>query len=177
MRAAFALGVLAWAAAAQDRPETVIRTTTRLVEIRVMAENSKGEPVTDLRKEELQLLDNRHPRAIEFLAFEGGIAPANTPAAAGASAAARDDYAVILLDWMNPGMADRLRARDSVNKLLGSFRPRQQVALYLLAKQSRLLHDFTSNPSELLETLANTEEEPEDPFSPKNRRVSLIVRF
>src|ERR1035438_5254133 len=63
MRIAVALGLLL-AAGAQDRPETVIRTTTRLVQVRVVAEDSKGNPVTNLRKEEFQLQDNRKPQPI-----------------------------------------------------------------------------------------------------------------
>jgi hypothetical protein len=66
MRSAWT-GLLAIAAlalrASQGRPDTVIRTTSRLVEVRVMAD-SKGNPVTDLRKKELQLQDNRKPQAI-----------------------------------------------------------------------------------------------------------------
>jgi VWFA-related protein len=91
---------------------------------------------------------------------------ADRKASSAPSAETRDDYTVILLDWLNPSHADRLWVRDSVNKLLKNFRPRQQVALYVVAHESRLLHDFTSEPAELLQTLADTEEEPEDPFDP-----------
>jgi hypothetical protein len=37
-----------------------------------MAENSKGDPATDLRKDEVRLVDNRKPRPIDILAYEGG---------------------------------------------------------------------------------------------------------
>ena len=55
-----------------NSPETVIRTTARLVQVLVMAEDSKGNPVTDLQKKELQLQDNRKSEAITFFSFEGG---------------------------------------------------------------------------------------------------------
>lgn len=151
-------------AGAQERPRTVIRTTTRLVQIRVMAMDRHGVAVTSLRKDDLQLLDNRKPQPIDFLTFEGGAAG---PAATAPSADVRDDYAVILLDWLNPSRGDRLRVRDEVYKLLKTFRPRQQVALYLLSHTNPgLLHDFTDEPDELFDTLDNVEEEPEDPFDP-----------
>jgi VWFA-related protein len=151
-------------------PQTVIRTTTRLVEVRVTAEDAKGS-VTDLRREEFQLQDDRKTQPIVTFAFEGA---AGTPAAANAGPAGptraqgRDDYAVILLDWLNPRYADRIAVRDAVNKLLKNFQPRQRVALYLLStgRTLRMLHAFTSDPAEVLERLAETEDEPEDPFDP-----------
>jgi VWFA-related protein len=157
MRIACALGFLA-IAVAQDRPETVIRTTTRLVQIRVVAEDSKGNPVTNLRKEEFQLQDNRKPQPITLFASEGATLP--TPDATPAEA--RNDYAMILLDWLSPRYPDRLMVRENVNKLLQKFQPRQQVALYALGRPSQLLHDFTDDPAALLQALASTE----DPFEP-----------
>ena len=176
MRLACALALLIVTATAQDRPETVIRTTTRLVQIRMMAEDSNGNPVTDLRKEELQLQDNRKPQHIDSLFAEGAVSATATSAEAAAPSAdpsaeqARDDYAMILVDWLNPGYADRLVVRAKVNKLLGSFQPRQMMAMYLMGHKSRLLHDFTADPAELLQSLANTEDEPEDPFDPSRPR-------
>lgn len=171
VRIACALGLLGTILAAQDRPETVIRTTTRLVQVRVMAEDAKGNPVTDLRQEELQLLDNRRPQPIDFLVSENGnVAAAGAPDtardASSPSQEVRDDYAVILLDWLNPRYVHRISMRDHVNKLLRNFRPHQQVALYLLDHHPRLLHGFTSDPGELLQALANTPDEMEDPFDP-----------
>src|SRR5580700_4843991 len=103
MRLARALVLLTLTAAAQDRPETVIRTTTRLVEVRVMAEDSQGNAVTNLRQEELQLQDNRKPQPIASWVFEGAPPSATATAGANASAApeepAREEYALLLIDW------------------------------------------------------------------------------
>jgi VWFA-related protein len=164
MRIAVALGLLL-AAGAQDRPETVIRTTTRLVQVRVVAEDSKGNPVTNLRKEEFQLQDNRKPQPIALFASEG----ATFPAADAAPAESRNDYAMILLDWLNPRYPDRLFVRDNVNRLLKTFQPRQSVALYLLGHSPRLLHDFTNDPGELLQALAATEDEYEPDAGPAGK--------
>lgn len=172
MRIVSALGMLVAGVAlqfAQNIPETVIRTTTRLVEVRVMAEDSRGNPVTDLRREEFQLQDNRRPQLITAFAFEADslLPAANHAGSPGpASIKVRDSYAVILLDWLNPRYADRIAVRQEVNKLLKNFQPRQQVALYLLGSNSRLLYDFTSDPADLLQRLAEVEDEPEDPFDP-----------
>jgi VWFA-related protein len=171
----FALGMLVACTAllfAQNVvPDSVIRTTTRLVEVRVMAEDSRGNPVTDLRREEFHLQDNRQSQPITFFTFEGGsgspaASPAGSAGMAPVRAPVRDSYAVFLLDWLNPRYVDRLAVRDAVDKLLKDITPRQRVALYLLGSNPRLLYDFTSDPADLLQRLAEVEDEPEDPFDP-----------
>jgi len=130
-------GMLALSAIAFGRqdPDTVIRTTTRLVQIVVVAEDSQGRPVADLRKADFQLQDNHKPQPITSFATEGSTLPSSETGASASQTeedAARNDYAMILLDWLNPRYADRLVVRDKVNKLLRKFQPRQLVALYLL---------------------------------------------
>lgn len=171
MRSAGAFGLFLAMAAAQDHPDTVIRTTTRLVQIRVMATNRQGDPVIDLRKDELQLLDNRQPRRIQFLTFEGGVARAAAGYSSSPSALSddtRNDYAVFVLDWLNPREADRVKAWNAAIQLLQTFQPRQQAALYVMASppHSRLLHDFTTNHTELLQTLRDSPPDAEDPNDP-----------
>jgi hypothetical protein len=96
----------------------VIRTTTRLVEVRVMADDTGGNPVTGLRREEFHLQDNRKSQPITFFTFEGGSgSPAANPADSAGMAPVRDSYAVILLDWLNPRYLDCLAVRDAVNKV------------------------------------------------------------
>ncbi len=76
----------------------------------------------------------------------------------------RDDYAMILLDWRNPRYASRLRTFDNVTQLLHNFQPRQQLALYVFGKQSSdLLHDFTSDRTELLRALESAKDVPYEP--------------
>ena len=152
---------------AQSVPESVIRTTTRLVEVRVMAEDSRGNPVTDLRREEFHLQDDRKSQSITFFMLEGGSgSPAANHVGSPGPAPVRDCYSVILLDWLNPRYEDRITVRDAVNKLLKDFTPRQRVALYLLGSNPRQLYDFTSDPVDLLQRLAEVEDDPEDPFDP-----------
>lgn len=164
MRTVCALGLLAVTVAAQDRPDTVIRTTTRLVEVRVMAEDSKGNPVTGLRKQELQLQDNRKPQPIFSFTAEGSAprgAVGHRDSARATAEQPRDEYAMILLDWRNPDYPSRLRALDYVTRLLHKFQPWQQLALYVFGKESSyLLHDFTSDRAELLQTLESVKDVP-----------------
>jgi len=174
-------GMLALSAIAFGRqdPDTVIRTTTRLVQIVVVAEDSQGRPVADLRKADFQLQDNHKPQPITSFATEGSTLPSSETGASASQTeedAARNDYAMILLDWLNPRYADRLVVRDKVNKLLRKFQPRQLVALYLLGHESRLLHDFTADGGDLMQALADTADDPEDLLDPATPRL-LDARY
>src|SRR5271166_5779546 len=58
-------------------PETVIRSTVRLVQVSVVVEDKKGNPVTDLKQEDFTLLDDGKPERIAF--FTAPLPPAATP--------------------------------------------------------------------------------------------------
>jgi VWFA-related protein len=131
-------------AAAQD--EVVIRTTTNLVEVRVVVEDAHGVPVADLKRSDFQILDNRQPQAIRlFSAYRGPNAPKDSPEAASAETSPTpSEYAVILLDWMNCSYSNRVFVQQEALRLLKSYKPRQRVAVYVLSRKNpRLLADFT----------------------------------
>jgi VWFA-related protein len=139
----------------------VIRSNTSLVQVRVVAEDSKGRPVTDLQRTDFQIEDDRKPQPITLFSADRGTRPA-PPAASNPSAdqsagshqsaspeEAPAGYSLLLLDWLNTKYTDRLFAQEQVLKLLKNFQPRQRVAIYLLDREPRLLHDFTSGMDEL----------------------------
>ena len=151
-----ALAACVFAASAQE-PQTVLRTTTRLVQVRVVAYDSKGASISGLTRDDFRLFDNGADRPITLFAAESGVAPAksgNSPTtAAPEPVPARDDTAVVLLDWVNTSRPDRLFAYDAVKKVLAGFQPRQKVALYALAPELRILHQFTTDTGELLDAV------------------------
>jgi VWFA-related protein len=130
--------------------DMVIRSTTNLVQVRVVAEDSNGSPVTDLQRADFQIQDNRKPQPITLFSADRGMRPgsptAPDPSAsqpAGSVEAA--GYSVILLDWLNTQYAYRLMAQEQFLELLKKYQPRQRVAIYLLGHEPRLLHDFTED--------------------------------
>jgi VWFA-related protein len=147
-------------AAAQQAPETVIRTTTRLVEVRVAAYDAKGRPVSGLKRDDFLVFDSGKQQPITLFAAESAVA--GKPAAAGqaanaaAASAKRDDSAVILLDWINTSLGDRVRAFDALKKLLKTFQPNQKTAVYALAPELRIVHQFTTETDELLGAIEDT---------------------
>jgi VWFA-related protein len=156
------LALLAAALTAQ-MPETVIRTTTRLVQVNVIV-TKKGEPVPGLKKEDFQVFDNGKRQEIRQFSEEtrailpSAAAPlpqgtftnqleqrSGTPAAVTA----------ILLDGVNTRYSDQTYARTQVVRFLKQIQPEDRIAIYTLDSRGlRVLHDYTTDSSDLLERLA-----------------------
>ena len=77
-----AQSLLAQAQAPNPQRETVIRSTVRLVQVSVVVEDKKGNPVTNLKPEDFTLLDDGNPQKIAF------FTPATPPPAEPQSQAA-----------------------------------------------------------------------------------------
>lgn len=140
----------------------VLRSSTTLVQVRVIAENSKG-AVTDLRREDFEVLSDRKPQPLTLFTIESGAEPrAAQSDSAKPSSDARTDpgYALLVLDWLNTDPVDRIMAQDNLVALLKKFEPRQRVGLYLPSTKPRLLLDFTTDRDLLLDAIQAAGEEP-----------------
>ena len=158
---------LAIPAFCQDEVEdagVIIRSTTSLVQVRVVATNSKGKPVLNLQRSDFQILDDRKPQQITLFRVEGRVQ--SQPAAVGGPTAGEKEervpsgYALIVLDWLNTPYFDRLRAQEQVIRLLKGFEPSQRVGVYLLGQAPRLIHDFTTDRDELIAAIEEAGLEP-----------------
>ncbi len=144
-----------------------LRVTTRLVEVSLVAETKGGEPVTDLKREEVRLFDQGREQPIATFAPPVAVRPgvarplppnsfSNRLDQLGAPAAAT----VILFDGLNTPLTDQAYARRQVVKFLRELRPGERVALYVLGRGPRILLDFTSDPAALREALEKFQGEP-----------------
>ena len=134
----------------------MIRSTTNLVQIHVIAEDAQGQPITNLQRSNFQVLDDGKLQPLVFFEIDSATATPRADSAASPPAPAPDaesSYALILLDWINTAYVDRLRAQDHLIKYLKASSPRQHVGIYLLARQSQLLQDFTSDRDTLIATV------------------------
>ncbi len=150
-------GLLAAIRCSAQDSGVVIRSTTNLVQVRLVAEDSKGRPVTDLRQKDFQIFDDGKPQPITLFTSERDAVTPGAPGASAKQAAnpAETDagYALIVLDWLNTAMADRVMAIDQAIRQLKNFQPRQKVGIYLLGHESRLVLDFTSDRAELAQAV------------------------
>jgi VWFA-related protein len=149
----------------------VIKVTTRLLQISVVVHDKKGEPVSDLTKEDFVLYDKGQEQKIRYFFKEVSAPPPDSamPAIDEAVISNRfvsvkvdgkvkaqplpDSLTVILLDGLNTSFTDQHYAKEGLVKFLKQLRPGDQVAIYTLANGLRVLHDFTSDISSLLTAL------------------------
>ncbi|MGO4885591.1 MAG: VWA domain-containing protein [Bryobacteraceae bacterium] len=154
---------LAAAALTAQMPETVIRTTTRLVQVNVIV-TQHGAPVPGLKKEDFEVFDNGKRQEIrqfseDTRAILPSVAEPLPPSTftnqleqrSGAPAA----VTAILLDGVNTRFSDQTYARQQVVQFLRQIQPQDRIAIYTLDSRGlRVLHDYTTDSSDLLAKLA-----------------------
>jgi VWFA-related protein len=137
-----------------------LHAAARLVDVTVVAYDAKGRPVTDLKAEDLELLDNGRPQKIRIVAYPGG-APAAQPrfsnqppeSVAANKGAANENPArsetsvtVLLIDSANLSWSDFSNARQQMLRFLHQLPAGQQVAIYILKADSfQVLQDQTAD--------------------------------
>lgn len=149
-------------AADQSKESTVLKTTTRLVVVDVVATNSKGEPVSDLGIHDFQLLENGKPEEIRVFDFqqpgqpqpqaEHAAATATLPANMFTNAPAYKHSSalnIILVDLLNTATPRQSYTRDELLRFLEKFSPDGPAAIYVLGSDLRLVQDFTDDPQVL----------------------------
>jgi VWFA-related protein len=165
IRAWWALLTIPLLTHAQSGQETpVFRSTTRLVQVNVIVRDGKGMPVTDLKKEEFIVTEQGKPQQISFLTIQNAEKLAVPPAKLGKNMFSNmleqqngvpSSVSVILLDLLNTPWADLYRAREGIIKYLQQLKPGDRIALYTLSRGLRVLHDYTTDASSLLNRLNN----------------------
>jgi VWFA-related protein len=173
--ALLALGLAAIAVSAQNttQPPT-ISVSTRLVQVVVIARDKNG-PVTDLKKDDFDILDRGKPQKISVFSVESSESRSRLPQPLPQNtfsdlpqygAAAPRSVTIVLLDNLNTlygsaptifentprWMEDHALANAKAHLLeyLKNLGPQDRVALYGLSDTLHVLCDFTSDRSRLL---------------------------
>jgi VWFA-related protein len=151
-----------------DQPQEVLhsdqtlRTNTRLVVVDVVATDSKGQPVPDLKAADFTLLEDGKPQKISGFNFEHpGGAPTPTAQAqlppsvvSNAPKFQSNSLNVILFDTVNGEFSEHAYARDQLLKFLSTAELGRPVAIFALQNQLKLLHDFTTDNKSLSAAVA-----------------------
>jgi VWFA-related protein len=160
----FVAGV-AMAPLAQSTP--TFRAGTTLVEFTLVATDQHGNPVTDLKQSEIEIIENGKARSVEFFRFDGGVGVASDaprePIAPGIFSN-RPEYSpgpprnvtAIVLDTLNTLPDDQVPVRAQVMQYLRVLAPDTRVALYATGERVRILHDFSADHQSLRARVAET---------------------
>ena len=141
-------------------PATVLRATTRLVVVDVVA-TAHDKPVTDLERPDFTLLEDGKEQEIKVFTFQQPT-PAATASVTPAALKLPENFFtniprynttqthnVLLLDALNTTVPHQAYVRDQMIRYLAKMPEGQPLAIYLLSTKLTLLQDFTSDPEVL----------------------------
>jgi VWFA-related protein len=143
---------------AQDQMTTpVVRVTTRLVVLDVVATGKDGKPITDLKAEDFTVEDSGKKQKIAIFDLQQAPAqpvrqslPANVFSNRPEFTMPSGPVTVLLIDGLNTPFADQARARiELIRYAATQVKPGQQTAVYALGNNLYKLLDFTSDPQVL----------------------------
>src|SRR6187402_2208657 len=152
---------------AQQDHTPIFRAGTTLVEFTIVATDQNGKPITDLKQEDVAILQNGKPQPVAFFRFEGAafgpdsVEAVHEPIAPGiftnrpeySPGPARNVTAVVI-DSLNTLPEDQVAVRAQVMQYLRALAPNTRVAVYALGSNLRILHDFTDDLEALRARLA-----------------------
>jgi VWFA-related protein len=162
-----ALAAACYAQAPPDaKPGVTLRTTTTLVQVRVIAHDAKGRAVTDLKKEDFEIFDDGVKHKVAVFAAE--TAAPKPPAAAPTAfpddhvddPGPRTGYAAILLDFglnLDPlDLTDRTSIAETIKALWRAEIP-GKLGLFMFDMRSlKTIADFGTEKEALLEKMKHT---------------------
>ena len=148
----------------RDTPPT-FRVRVNLVLVRVVVRDGSGKVVTNLKKEDFQLSDNRKPQVISTFSVEtpeshkvaATTPPPATDPDAGVSgdpaaiAALPQRFVAVVFDDIDMLAEDALWVRNAATKLFASLAPTDRVGIYSTSGQ--VTQEFTQEREPLQESL------------------------
>jgi len=179
---------------ASSQSDYVLKVTTRLVTLDLMATDSHGNPVRDLKPEDLQIFEERKAQQkIEHFEYFEKMARPGTPGNS-ANRAPANLYSnqlpldllkipptVLLIDSLNTQTANQQQGRAHMIELLRTLPPDTPIAVFVLGTSLRILQGFTSDGRLLRAALDQSvsgttiEQDPrDDPNSPSNSILATL---
>ncbi len=160
------LGVRTESQSASGEPQDVVhsgqtlRSNTRLVVVDVVATDSRGQVIGDLKPGDLTIFEDGKTQKVSNFTFHppgktevvlNSSLPANVVTNAPAFQAS--SLNVILMDTLNGDFAEQAYVKDQLLKYLARAQFTRPIALFALEERLVLLHDFTTDAAALKSTV------------------------
>jgi VWFA-related protein len=166
----FAIGSIL---AGQAPTDPTFRATTKLVQVSVVAHDSKGAPVADLRREEFQILDNGAPQEIRVFVAETEKRSASPPQNLAPNTftnriSGSSGNSVIMFDNLFTGFGDPAGLDGTgfgVQKVLEALQKipvGERIAIYALGRKLKVIREFTTDRESLERQLRAWKPSPDD---------------
>lgn len=141
-----------------EQPAATFHAESRLVIVDVVVTGPHRQPVTGLAQSDFTLLEDGKPQQIQF--FEAHV-PAPAAAAptriqlpphqyANVSTQSPSSINIVLFDVLNTPLTDQPYAREQMLQFLKTLPSGQQVALFELGTQLRMIAGFTTTSDDLV---------------------------
>jgi VWFA-related protein len=142
--------------------QAIAKASTRLVQVNVIVQDKKGQPVTGLTADDFEIRDQGKPQKISVFSVESNQQPVAGPATlpAGtfsnlpAQAGAPHNLTVILFDTLNTPDADQATAKSGLIDFLRELQPQDRVAIYGLGNTLHVIQEFTGNSESLVRAIS-----------------------
>jgi VWFA-related protein len=140
---------------------TVLKATTRLVVVDVVATDRKGEAIRDLERPDFAILEDGKEQQIRVFSFQQPKTSSPAPLASAALKIPEGAFTnapqyqatsalnVVLLDALNTTLPHQAYVREQMIKFLEKLPKERPVAVYSLSSKLTLLQDFSSDPEVL----------------------------
>jgi VWFA-related protein len=160
--------------ATHDEP-TTFRVNVKLVVVRAVVRDSRGNAVGNLRQEDFQVFDKGKPQVISHFEVEqpgsqaakarlkaeensGGGPSGYAPPHNANAAAAPERFIAYMFDDVHLEFGDLARVREAAERHFASLRPTDRAAIFTTSGVTRL--DFTDDRAKLHETLIRLQPRP-----------------
>src|SRR5579884_203683 len=145
--------------------EPVLKVKTRMVVVDVVARDSKGKPVSDLKQEDFTVLEDGKEQKVRIFNFQHPeLSSARQEQAVPVNPNMVDNLPhfqsgralnVILMDALNTSRTNQAYMREAMIKFLEKLPEDEPIAVYLLGDKLRLMQDFTTDPALLKKVVSS----------------------
>ena len=146
--------------------DLIVRTNVHMVEVSIVATDTKGAPATGLEANDIRVWDNGKEQTVASFRSVSSATPSTMMALPPGTFSNRigdssqigkgaqpQTLLIVLLDAKNTKFRYQATVREAVEKVLGQKPPEQRIALYALGARLDALHDFSADKESLLAKL------------------------